>query len=81
MMPALLFRKRKQASCDTQTEARPAWLEAQQELERLERRMAELEEHPSLHCVGVDENNDCCGVTFTCPPCRARAKAEKALEI
>jgi hypothetical protein len=33
----------------------------------------------TLRCVGVDENNDCCGVTYTCPNCRAGKVIDAAI--
>lgn len=33
----------------------------------------------TIRCVGVDENNDVCGVTYTCPNCRIIKELEEAI--
>lgn len=43
--------------------------------------MREALEHISkaIPCIGTDENNDTCGVTFTCGNCRLAGKARAVL--
>jgi hypothetical protein len=35
--------------------------------------------HAVLRCIGTDENNDTCGVTYTCPNCMAATVSRAAI--
>lgn len=59
---------------------------ARSESQNVERRLAlkdlalvAWEAAHSFQCVGTDSNNDTCGVTFTCGPCRMVGRLQDAL--
>ncbi len=51
------------------------------QLETYRKALELLSEVGYLPCVGTDENNDTCGVTFTCRNCHKNAKLHDAVKI